>query len=403
MVEVKNYQKIALGNFCPTNLLPYGIHAKSLNLPMLGNVLQNRDPTLRLGIKRTFSECVQDDVGAHPSHYVIAMVARSGSGKTSTVIALAKKHFVIYVMCAYRGSISPDFTDVNFAALAEEVRIMCEILRKKFDRLTLDSILKYDRVLKDKAMDRVELEFLARFMFLLLLFNKNPQLEPQDFFREQINGGYKTIGLLVKELKAYNSVTIQEMRFYVHLELGKHLNGRGIVIALDEAHAAENYILPHELISPTGLKDLQDGQKNEDDIFDFNKLIARSEYRRGFLTPLCAALSNINVTLVVLGTAFSLLNADHVYSASSKPTERFIRITNFSLANEDDVSMILQSLLDMSGCDIPKQKRQRLAGRFRFTTYIVEAITKVAFPETKSKQQILDEAISAAESRAKGD
>jgi len=104
--------------------------------------------------------------------------------------------------------------------------------------------------------------------------------------------------------------------------------GLGVVIALDEAQIAEIGILPGKLISPFALI------KNRDALLDDKNQI-KQEYRRGFLTPLSATLSSMQATLVILGTALSLQNADHVYSAIAKQTN-FSRITDFPKFDEDD-------------------------------------------------------------------
>lgn len=52
------------------------------------------------------------------------------------------------------------------------------------------------------------------------------------------------------------------------------------------------------------------------------------KHRRGFLTPLSVSLSSKKATLVILGTALSLQNVDHVYSALDK-TSNFSRPTEF--------------------------------------------------------------------------
>lgn len=49
----------------------------------------------------------------------VAMVGRSGSGKTAMVIELARKHFVVYCVCCDPCSMSSlDFKDPNFITLA---------------------------------------------------------------------------------------------------------------------------------------------------------------------------------------------------------------------------------------------------------------------------------------------
>jgi hypothetical protein len=114
------------------------------------------------------------------------------------------------------------------------------------------------------------------------------------------------------------------------------------------------------------------------------------EYRRGFLTPLSAALSGMQATVVILATALSLQNADHVYSALDK-TVNFTRITDFPQFSPDDVNKMISDLVDLSGCEIPAAKCRKLSGRARFSLGI---INRLIVTETQSsKQTALDSAI----------
>ncbi|KAG9067627.1 hypothetical protein KI688_012412 [Linnemannia hyalina] len=117
----------------------------------------------------------------------------------------------------------------------------------------------------------------------------------------------------------------------------------------------------------------------------------QSKFRRGFLTPLSATLSNMRATLVIIGTALSLQDADHVYSAIAKPTN-FSRITEFPRFDEKDVIKIHSKLVDMSDCEIPPAKRHKLTGRARFSIDVVERLATRCSSQD-SKQAILDDAV----------
>ncbi|KAI7831543.1 hypothetical protein BC939DRAFT_437369 [Gamsiella multidivaricata] len=102
--------------------------------------------------------------------------------------------------------------------------------------------------------------------------------------------------------------------------------------------------------------------------------------------------SNKPRTLVILGTALSLQDADHVYSAVGKLTN-FTKITDFPRFDEDDVNKVLSDLVDMSGCDIPSAKCRKLSGRARFSINIVNRLVATGFIQD-SKQATLDNAIN---------
>ncbi|KAG0203112.1 hypothetical protein BGX28_004507 [Mortierella sp. GBA30] len=334
----------------------------------------------------TLLDIVKDDVGKYTDHRVVAMVAPSGSGKTATMVDLASRHLVIYcVCCVPSATISPGFKDPNFVVLAKDVeRIYTTITEKEHGSWRQPQDIDY--MVKDTVGDRVEIEFLARILFLLLLLNKNPELDPQQFFREQTTEGSSVIQELVHKLKEYDNRTIQAMLGRVQTKIRSLLLPRrlGVVVALDEAQVAANRILTGKLISPSGLI------RNKNILFDKQGSI-QPEFRRGFLTPLSATLSNMQATLVILGTALSLQDADHVYSAIAKPTN-FSRITEFPKFSESDVDRILSDLTDMGDCAIPEAKRRKLAGRARFSIDVVNRLTKASSPED-SKQAVLDNAI----------
>ncbi|RGB42186.1 hypothetical protein C1646_751218 [Rhizophagus diaphanus] len=139
-------------------------------------------------------------------------------------------------------------------------------------------------------------------------------LTSEQFFCDQMNGGAMTIGELVGTLSKYNITTIRNMLFYVQKYLEEHLN-----------------------IKNQGLNQLKE------------------IYQHGYLTPLCAILSDMHTTLVVLRTSLLLADAEQVYSAVGKMTN-FQRITKFPSLNEKNVDNLLKHAIDLSECAIPPDK-----------------------------------------------
>ena len=386
--DVKIAQKEKLGPFYKKPL-PYGATAGSMNLAMLGMVL-DKEPTS--SDNRTLREIVESDIGKTTNLSVVAMVGRSGSGKTATVIELARRHFVVYCVCSNpRSRGHPDFKDRNFSALAKDVEQMCQALPMPGSRAQR---MDNDSRLKKLAGDRVELEFLARLLFLQLLFNNNAQLTPEQFFREQTNGGAVTIGVLVDRLRVFESRTIRTMLNFTQDKLAVHLNRQrqGLVVALDEAQIAGGHILPGEFISPTAIT-------KTDEIFN-GKDELKERYGRGFLTPLCATLGDVRATLVVLGTSLSLQDADHVYSAVGKRTD-FHRIMQFPSFDDQDVEDVLSELVDISDCTLPHVKRRKVTGRARFSVSVVRELFELHHTDPHTKQTKLDKAFDSAINLAK--
>ncbi|KAF9340519.1 hypothetical protein BGX26_008976, partial [Mortierella sp. AD094] len=173
------------------------------------------------------------------------MVAPSGSGKTATVVDLASRHFVIYCVCCVPSpTISPGFKDPNFIRMAKDVERIYETIIGR-EHGSMREPQDIDSEVKRLAGDRVEIEFLARLLFLQLLLNNSPNLEPQQFFREQTTNGASSIKQLVRKLKEYDYSTIEAMLDQVQTKIRSLLLPRrlGVVIALDEAQVASTGIL----------------------------------------------------------------------------------------------------------------------------------------------------------------
>ncbi|CAG8649474.1 6880_t:CDS:1, partial [Paraglomus occultum] len=383
-----------------SNSLPHGTKANKMNLAMFGQMLKMAPTTNN---NKTLLDLVENDIGETGYHKVVAMVGRSGAEKTATVVDLAKQHFVVYCVCSDPGSIAmADFADQNFVLLAKDVEVMASNLQKPD---SVQALKDNDTCLKQLAGERVEVEFLARLLFLQLLFKMKPELTPEQFFREQMNGGVTTIGKLVRTLRQYDQTTIGDMLFHVQDNLTKHIYSqeRGLVIVLDEAHVAAKRILAGKLLTPSILSPSESPEKQLEVLLSIlnckNEL--QEEYRRGFLTPLCATLSNMCATLVVLGTSLSLADADHVYTAVGKKTN-FEKITNFPSLDEQDVDNLLKNAIDLSDCEIPPAKQQKLIiiGRPRFSASVIGQLND---SNMQPKQHVFNCAVDSAINQNKKD
>ncbi|KAG0335184.1 hypothetical protein BG004_000104 [Podila humilis] len=354
----------------------------------------NKEPTSTSG--KTLREIVESDIGKTTNLSVVTMVARSGSGKTATVVELAKSRFVIYCVCVEGCSLSfPDFKDLNFVNLAWDVEEICARIPKPGPASSLHDLVKYDATLKRQVGYRIEREFLARMLFLQHLFNNNPDLEPLQFFREQTTGGAITIQTRVDMLHDYGTETISLMHSEVHNKLARYLAERrqGLVIALDRAHVAESRILYRQFIAPSSLS----GNRN---ILDGRNQVQKM-HRRGFLTPLCETLSKMRATLVILGTSLTLQDADQVYAAVGERTN-FHKIVRFPVYNHrDDVEQILSELIDISDCTIPHDMLRKLTGRARFSVSVVDELFERYRIASYSKQDRLEQAFESAIELAK--
>ncbi|KAF7730065.1 hypothetical protein EC973_003010 [Apophysomyces ossiformis] len=395
--DVEEFQRNKLGCFYKKPL-PHATKADGIYLQMLGNML-GEEPKSTYG--RTLLDLVEGDFGKYSYHNIAALVGPSGAGKTATVIEVAKKHFVIYFLCHDPAAgISPGFRDTNFVKLANDVEAICARFPNTDPQA---NPLDNDSRMKLLVQERVEIEFLARLVFLKLLFVNNPELTPEQFFREQINGGVIAIFRLRSEIIKYDRDTIycmcEDLRMDIvenHLfkHLKEHQEKRWLAIALDEAQISEQNILRGKFIAPNALV-----RRDTKDLFDSNNRV-KEDFQRGFFTPLSAQLSHISATLIILGTSLSLLNTDQVYYAAAKGTN-LRPILRFPCFNEQSQQDVLSEIIDISYCTLPPAKRRKLTGRARFTMGVVTELLQCPDIKSNSEQQTLDKAFDSAIETAK--
>ncbi|RPB23667.1 hypothetical protein L211DRAFT_235418 [Terfezia boudieri ATCC MYA-4762] len=355
---------------------------------MLGKLL-DVEPTT--STNETVSAIIQGDIGKQSGFYTIALIGRSGAGKTATIVSAARQHFVVYFVCSRKGDPQRSgIIDRSFNILAGEV---AEYPDRSPNLTTFDEIRSNNEHLKMRVVDRVKVELLARLLFLCMLFKKNQNLTPEEYFREQINGASEAIHAIVLQLKLYCIDSIDLLLTNVRQELRKKIDdSRGLVVAVDEAQIAEKFILSGRFIAPSK-ELLPDSQ-----LFN-SKGRVHKEYTRGFFTPLCATLS-IYTTLVVLGTSLSLSHTDRLESAISKQSYLQV-IHNFPSASESQVVGLLKRSLNLEDCDIDASKHQKLSGRLRFSASIITHFNQSDLSDCKQKR--LDHTVDKAIMSAKAD
>ncbi|KAG0219965.1 hypothetical protein BGX31_011119 [Mortierella sp. GBA43] len=308
---------------------------------------------------------VEGDINKTSGQRVVTLIGPSDSGKTATVIDLAKTHSVIYCVCYDPKSVlPPDFKDPNFVTLARDFETMANKLPKPE---TLDDLKKNNNTLKNLAQDHH--------------FNEQTDGE--------INGGIKIVAKLVVRLREYEMATARNILTHVQDKLATYLKHRrlGPVIALDEAHIAGHFILADALIAPSALLTITT------DIVDAKNQVLK-EYRRGFLTPLCVELSRFPAALVILGTSLSLQDEGRTYSGLGKRSN-FTKITKFPTFNEEEAETMLSELIDISDCTIQHSKRRKLSDRGRFSVNVVRKLFDHNDGSWSSKQPRLEDAVSA--------
>ncbi|KAF9159109.1 hypothetical protein BGX20_003103, partial [Mortierella sp. AD010] len=235
--DVEVFQREKLGHFYKR---PLPNRYKS------GDVGLELDKQAKTSDGETLLSIVKDDIGKYSDHRDQERLQQWD---------LASRHFVIYCVCCVPSpTISPGFKDQNFINLVKDVeRIYTAIIEREHGSMREPQDIDY--LVKDLVGERVEMEFLARLLFLQLLLNNNLDLQPQQFFREQTTKGASTISNLVRKLKEYDNDTIRSMLDQAQTNIRGLLLPRrlGVVIALDEAQVAATRILAGKLISPSAL------------------------------------------------------------------------------------------------------------------------------------------------------
>jgi hypothetical protein len=198
----------------------------------------------------TISAIIKEDVGVTSDKRTLVMIGRPGCGKTATVVRTAREHFLVYICCCTLGERLPDLNDPNFSRMVSYITERDTISRAGQWNEGI-ALVQRDKEMKLMAMARARVEILGRLMFLLILFRENPSLTPGAYFREQVNGGSRTIESIVLKLLDYDNDSINALLSGVFNEVTKCAGGRALVIAVDEAQLAQETLFG--LVSPSAL------------------------------------------------------------------------------------------------------------------------------------------------------
>src|SRR5262249_41877820 len=116
--KTEAHQREIFGDFY-NNRLPHITDEKRYPLAMLGRII-DADPKEPEEPNRTLPQIVQDDIN-NTARHTVALVGRSGVGKTATVVNLAQHHFVVYIVCS-DPNIKEELVDINFQSLGHKIR-----------------------------------------------------------------------------------------------------------------------------------------------------------------------------------------------------------------------------------------------------------------------------------------
>eukprot|EP00727_Mastigamoeba_balamuthi_P011478 m51a1_g6953 hypothetical protein (948) ;mRNA; f:43539-46682 len=369
--QVRECQQRLFGPFFKRNL-PYGIEgADSFDLELLA--LEHSTDALE-----AVSRAMCKKFGA------AALLAKSGSGKTATIVALCKRRFVILISCAFApaptGGASRFFNDRNCCKLEQEAIELATAAGDPSSRESKEparSIVYFSSV-RLRALR----EALARMLFLAVLLRQKPELTPEDFLREQAGeAGKELVGRLVAFACKVHDTDVETMCIGVRKlvermsvvrlqrkedpgRVGEDL-GR-VVFALDEAQALLFNSIWHVPVS-----EMTQQPRDMDEFLSVDVPVHKR--RMGILSPVVSALSFCG-NLIISGTQFALHEADQALSAVAREfAQHFEKIVDFGVCLSP--FELFSTLLNMD--DISESPTLRkIGGRWRFPSSVIVKLTK---------------------------
>lgn len=325
-------------------LLPFGEHG--LDLRFLG-ATEGSIEAARIYCDRL------KDLSSKTGCIYASFIGQSGCGKTRAIFDVGMTHFVVFMEANDPTSLEriDSTTDKNFLRMAKEVQsVVNEYKEKRPERM--HEWIKW----------RIYLEFLARFLYLYLLLEKFPELEPVEYLIGQINGGQPIINNICDILKKLDPPNTRELATELQnlLTEKKIDNDRRLIVAIDEANIASEML--------------------------FGVFKSPSGNPRGFLTAINTAIHMISVSTIWAGTTLNLLHADSIQSDIGKMNYLY-KITCFKPSTSEEIGNWLHQVLDLSGCEeILKERQNELIGRKRIMTRVVEKLADPFLDKTNKSE-----------------
>eukprot|EP00727_Mastigamoeba_balamuthi_P009755 m51a1_g5401 hypothetical protein (405) ;mRNA; f:57022-59364 len=167
-----------------------------LQLARLGKVVDSPEPMTSDG--KRLSEVVSQCMGTSQGRNLIALIGKSGCGKTTALMELAKKFYVIHMECQQSsGDIGLTMADLTLecnslleAGLSEEIG----------DQVELQTKMRF------ASHYHTGLLILSRLVFLCAVISKTDgtprgRCTPAEFFACQVNGGAQLSAAVLKYCK----------------------------------------------------------------------------------------------------------------------------------------------------------------------------------------------------------
>eukprot|EP00727_Mastigamoeba_balamuthi_P010302 m51a1_g5895 hypothetical protein (995) ;mRNA; f:539284-542354 len=386
--ELEEAQRARLGPFFKRPL-PAAQQPLEVELCRLGKLADTPDPTTAEG-------CTLVTLLKTSPRQLVALVGKSGCGKTTTVLQLAQQNFiVVYIDFGDEGLWHRmcSFADDAYSSLSRvytcDTSDAPEVAHARARDLQAD--------LARSAHAYVGRMVLARLLLYALLQRNCGAVSPQGFLEEQLGGGRAVLGAIEAKLAETLCdapalrLALPAARSAVELAAG----GAEVVVAIDEAQRAATMLLAGRVVPRSRSEAFQS--------WDAEKRTWRPSETRGFLALMCSALGAMDIKTVVTGTSLAIAAADPAVSAVAKQGYETSIVVNFPECT--DPFALLSEVLDMGGCDTAavRSAMLQLRGRFRAATSVVSALLrheKTASATPEGKAAVLLSAIETAVSSA---
>jgi hypothetical protein len=367
LFQSQSEQKEIFGPFFK-QVLPWQLY-QSGNKPTLRLEMMGREVEGDEEFKKIF-----DEFSDKTRSTIQCFATLSGTGKTGTIMGLAKKMYTVYVTCAnhYIGisSVSIGTDDPTFATLMS----LMDVERMSIFKSPNVTKQQTDQ-LRDLITPIVNSFIASRMLFLPFLQSVKQDLTPEDFLRAQFHPSGNKLLVRIYEFVRNNLSPSNIANLLQTLS-----RDYPILVAIDEVQLLTSF--------PSGFKHISFSTPNPSNSVQFREGILSF-----FLHPLKSLFK-----LVIAGTSFNIKLTSHVESSVGKELgSNYTQITQFTSCKAP--RLFLEKWIDLSGINIDDRTLLTLS-RHRWVASIICKISQLQGEfKNKTKQEWWDAAIELAKTQ----